>query len=81
MDSDSERSFFGTETEPENIKKEKKPTKASKPRANSKKPEKDPKVSKKTREKKPKEEKPPPKWRCPEGEERIRFLNHLKGWF
>ena len=35
-DSDSERSLFGTEIKPEKSKKEKKPTEASKPRANSK---------------------------------------------
>ena len=80
-DSDSDRSFFGTKTVPEKIRKEKNPTKASKPRASSKKTEKDPKVPKKARAKKPKVEKKPPKWHCPEGEERIRFLNHLKGWF
>ena len=73
-DSDSERSLFGTEIKPEKSKKKEKTIKASKPQAKSK-------VSKKPREKKPKVEKKPPKWHCPEGEERIRFLNHLKGWF
>ena len=73
IDSDSDTSFLGSKRE--SSKKEKKPTKLSKTA------KKDSKVSKKVPKTKKTVVKKPPKWHLPDGEERITFLNYLKGWF
>ena len=79
IDSDSDTSVLGSKKEPK--KKERKGTNLSQPRVKSKKPKKDSKVPKKIRKRKVPVAKKPPKWHCPYGEERITFLNYLKGWF
>ena len=79
IDSDSDRSLLGTKKEPK--KKEKKDTNLSQPRVKSKKTKKDSKPPKKIRKRKVPAAKKPKKWHCPDGEERITFLNYLKGWF
>ena len=55
--------------------------KTAKPKtAKPKTAKKDSKVSKKVRKTKTPVVKKPPKWHCPDGEERMTFLNYLKGW-
>ena len=73
IENDSDTSVSGSKIE--SNKKEKKPTNKSK------RTKKDSKVSKTVPKTKKPVVKKPKKWHCPDGEERMTFLNYLKGWF